>query len=206
MPESTLSSVVLPAPFGPMIACTAPRSSATSTASSAATPPKRLPRSSRAAASPAFSRVGTSPRGMKIMVSISTAPSSTISYSLNTVRSCGSVVSTAAPTTAPKVEAMPPNTTMVTSSIECRNEALAGVMKPGVVRESAPATAANSAEITNAVSLCARGVDADERRRRPPSRAARASARPRGESIRFSASQTAPTSAAPTSQYQDFRP
>ena len=42
---------------------------------------------------------------MKIMVSIITAPSSTISYSLNTVRSWGSVVSTAAPTTAPKVEA-----------------------------------------------------------------------------------------------------
>src|SRR5512145_288433 len=43
MPESTLSSVVFPAPFGPMMACTAPRSSATSTDSSAATPPKRLP-------------------------------------------------------------------------------------------------------------------------------------------------------------------
>ena len=55
---------------------------------------------------------------MKIMVSISTAPNTTISYSLNTVSSCGSMVSTAAPTTAPKVEAMPPNTTMVTSSIE----------------------------------------------------------------------------------------
>ena len=67
---------------------------------------------------------------MKIMVSINTAPSITISYSLKTVRSCGSVVSTAAPTTAPKLEAMPPNTTMVTSSMECRNEAFAGVMKP----------------------------------------------------------------------------
>ena len=67
---------------------------------------------------------------MKIIVSIITAPSSTISYSLNTVRNCGSVVSTAAPTTAPKVDAMPPNTTIVTSSIECRNEALDGVMNP----------------------------------------------------------------------------
>ena len=125
MPESTLSSVVLPAPFGPMMACTAPRSSSTSTASRG----DRRTDVLRAAAS-ALSRVGTSPRGMKIMVSISTAPSSTISYSLNTVSSCGSVVSTAAPTTAPKVEAMPPNTTIVTSSTECRKEALAGVMKP----------------------------------------------------------------------------
>ena len=64
------------------------------------------------------------------MVAISTAPKTIISYSFSTVSSCGSMVSTAAPTTAPKIEAMPPNTTMVTSSIECRNEALAGVMKP----------------------------------------------------------------------------
>ena len=40
------------------------------------------------------------------------------------------MVSTSAPTTAPNTEAMPPNTTMITSSTECMNEALAGVMKP----------------------------------------------------------------------------
>src|SRR3972149_512619 len=75
-------------------------------------------------------RVGTRPFGMKIMVSIITAPNTTISYSLKTVSACGSVVSTAAPTTAPKVEAMPPKTTIVTGSIEGKNVTLAGVMNP----------------------------------------------------------------------------
>jgi hypothetical protein len=49
---------------------------------------------------------------------------------LNTVRNCGSAVSTTAPATAPKVDAMPPNTTIVTSSIECRKPTFAGVMNP----------------------------------------------------------------------------
>src|SRR5512140_2502113 len=44
MPESTLRSVVLPAPFGPITACTAPRAKPMSTASSALTPPNRLER------------------------------------------------------------------------------------------------------------------------------------------------------------------
>src|SRR5690606_20259171 len=74
--------------------------------------------------------VGTAPRGKKIIVAIMIAPSTTISYSLTTVRACGRTVSTAAPTTAPKVDAMPPKTTIVTSSTECMNDALAGVMKP----------------------------------------------------------------------------
>src|SRR5690606_32122181 len=64
--------------------------------------------------------VGTAPRGKKIIVPIMIAPSTTISYSFTTVSACGSTVSTAAPTTAPKVDAMPPKTTMVTSSTECR--------------------------------------------------------------------------------------
>ena len=64
------------------------------------------------------------------MVAIITAPNTTISYSLNTVSSCGSSVSVAAPTTAPKVEAMPPNTTMVTSSMEWKKPTLPGVTKP----------------------------------------------------------------------------
>src|SRR5690606_34304240 len=74
--------------------------------------------------------VGTAPRGKKIIVPIMIAPSTTISYSLTIVSACGSTVSTVAPTTAPKVDAMPPKTTMVTSSTECRNDAFVGEMKP----------------------------------------------------------------------------
>src|SRR5512144_940568 len=40
-PESRLISVVLPAPFGPSTACTLPRSSASTTSRTAASPPKR---------------------------------------------------------------------------------------------------------------------------------------------------------------------
>src|SRR5580692_8836358 len=41
-----LSSVVLPAPFGPMRPCTAPSATAKLTPDNACTPPKRTPRSS----------------------------------------------------------------------------------------------------------------------------------------------------------------
>ena len=43
MPVSRLISVVLPAPFGPMMACRAPRSSTSDTSVTARTPPKCLP-------------------------------------------------------------------------------------------------------------------------------------------------------------------
>src|SRR5437762_12348100 len=47
-PEIWPTSVVLPAPFGPMRACTSPRTTSSVTSSVATTPPKRLetPRSS----------------------------------------------------------------------------------------------------------------------------------------------------------------
>src|SRR5262245_44354449 len=45
-PASWLISVVLPAPFGPMIACSSPCGTASAIASEATTPPKRLLRSS----------------------------------------------------------------------------------------------------------------------------------------------------------------
>src|SRR5690606_32709377 len=74
--------------------------------------------------------VGTAPRGKKIIVPIMIAPSTTISYSFTIVSACGSTVRTAAPTTAPKVDAMPPKTTIVTSSTECMNDAFDGVTNP----------------------------------------------------------------------------
>src|SRR5262249_53781988 len=45
-PASWLISVVLPAPFGPMIACSSPCGTASAIASEATTPPKRLLRPS----------------------------------------------------------------------------------------------------------------------------------------------------------------
>src|SRR5256885_14119629 len=55
-PEICAISVVLPAPFGPMSACTSPRTTSSVTSSVATTPPKRLetPRSSSMALSPHF--------------------------------------------------------------------------------------------------------------------------------------------------------
>ena len=46
------------------------------------------------------------------------------------VRACGRAVRVTAPSTAPKVEAMPPNTTMVTSSMDLKKPAFSGVMNP----------------------------------------------------------------------------
>ena len=69
----------------------------------------------------------------------------------------------------------------------------------------APAAAAKSAEITNTFSLCAAASMPIARAATSEPCSAR-SARPRGESMRLCASHTAPTSAAPTSQYQVFSP
>ena len=82
---------------------------------------------------------------------------------------------------------------------------LGGRDEASVVRESAPATAAKRAEITNAVQLVRGGVDAERARGDlgAVQRAQRAPAR-RVDQVR--ASQTAPTSAAPTNQYQDRSP
>ena len=52
------------------------------------------------------------------------------SKSSKMVRACGKAVRVTAPTTAPKVEAMPPNTTMVTSSMDLKKPAFSGVMIP----------------------------------------------------------------------------
>src|SRR5439155_611453 len=54
LPEIWLIRVVLPAPFGPMSACTSPRATCSVTSSVATTPPKRLdtPRSSSMALCP----------------------------------------------------------------------------------------------------------------------------------------------------------
>src|SRR5260370_41516523 len=45
-PASCPISVVLPAPFGPMMACSSPRATSSATLSEATTPPKRLVRPS----------------------------------------------------------------------------------------------------------------------------------------------------------------
>ena len=74
--------------------------------------------------------VGTRPLGRKIIDSIKIVPKATVSQPSNVVSACGSAVSSTAPITEPYTEAMPPTTTMVTSSIECENSAVSGVTKP----------------------------------------------------------------------------
>src|SRR5215207_3264004 len=87
-------------------------------------------------------RLGTTPSRRKIMNSMMMRPSTRCSYSRNTVRSCGRVTSTAAPTIAPGTEPSPPTTTMVTSSTEWRKPAWSGVMNPFISASREPATEA----------------------------------------------------------------
>ena len=76
------------------------------------------------------------------MNTITIRPSSACSYSWNTVSICGNTTSTAAPTSEPKIEPMPPSTTMATSSIERRNPAASGVTRPLNSARNDPATEA----------------------------------------------------------------
>ena len=66
---------------------------------------------------------------------------------------------TAAPTTAPKVEAMPPNTTM--DQFDRVQEGDGPATKPSR-RGKTAATEANTAEITNTITLWSAGVDPDD--------------------------------------------
>ena len=64
------------------------------------------------------------------MNSIRMAPNATVSQPSKAASACGSAVSKTAPTTEPNTDAMPPTTTIVTSSMEWKKSATLGVMKP----------------------------------------------------------------------------
>src|SRR5208283_1873574 len=96
---------------------------------------------------------GTIPWRRKIMKTITINPSSACSYSWKTVSTCGNTTSTAAPTNEPKIDPMPPSTTMATNSIEPRNPATSGVMRPLNRARNDPATDAYMAEMMKMVSF-----------------------------------------------------
>ncbi len=58
------------------------------------------------------------------------APNTTVSQPSKVARAWGRAVSSTAPTREPYTEAMPPITTMVTSSMEWKKSARLGVTKP----------------------------------------------------------------------------
>ena len=119
-----------------MTACTRPPPTEKLTPSTAQTPAKRLVRSRTSSSASAVTiraapaSVGTSPRGIAIMVTTRISPNAAVSAPSNRLRSWGSTVSTAAPTTDPASDAIPPTTTIVSSSTEVRKLATWGVTKP----------------------------------------------------------------------------
>src|SRR5438105_15255198 len=62
-PEIWPMSVVLPAPFGPISACTSPRTTSSVTSSVATTPPKRLETPRSSSMPPPFEQSGNTVRG-----------------------------------------------------------------------------------------------------------------------------------------------
>src|ERR1017187_284741 len=157
MPDTRLSSVVLPDPFGPMIENTCPEAIEMLT--------------------PSIARTATT-----VIASRS-----------------------ASPPNDPNIDPMPPSTTMATNSIDPRNPATSGVMRPLNNARKDPATDAYMAEIMKMVSFW-RATSM------PSTRAAislswmACSARPVGLSIRLSASRNPPTNVAPAIQYQASDP
>src|SRR5262249_39353829 len=98
---------------------------------------------------------GTMPLGRKIIPLTRITPNRKSCQSSKPESACGNSVSSAAPTAAPKVEAMPPTTTMVTNSTERRKPASSGVMKRSALANSEPLSAAMTAESTKMRALSA---------------------------------------------------
>src|SRR5215467_11510877 len=130
-----LSTVVLPAPLGPITLVTLPGGAVKVTADAALMPPKLMPTSctasstggpcgarnaatSNGASTPAgcsFHRqkrasVPSTPSGATHRITSSDAPKNSSRYSASADRSSGSTTLTTAPTTGPKVQPAPPTT------------------------------------------------------------------------------------------------
>ncbi len=95
----------------------------------------------------------------------------------------------------PRMELMPPSTTITSTLAERCQPSICGATKPNCAAEKKPATAAIMAEITKAVSLMRKTGKPSERALRSFSFAA-ASARPNGERTSAWTSSAARTSAA----------
>ena len=167
-PLIRFSSVVLPAPFGPMTLVMAPGRAVKPTPSTAFNPPKATesPLTSSAAGAAAggkgaaASGVGarvqrrssapTTPVGANRSTSSSPAPNSSSRYSARPDSSSGSSVTSTAPTSGPSVVPAPPTTTTSRNRMDWVKGKELGAMKPPSGACSPPASPASPAETTKA--------------------------------------------------------
>ena len=172
-----LSTVVLPAPFGPIRLVTSPGAASNETSWTAFTPPKVIPRF--LTSNPSFVRVGssapslagrerrflennrasapTTPSGAIHSTASISPPKKSSRYSARPASTSGSSTTMAAPTSGPATEPAPPMTTASTKRIDCEKAKVDGVTKPESGAKSAPAAPAHTAEMANAAALIATG-------------------------------------------------
>ena len=125
-PPSWEISVVLPAPFGPMIACSSPVSTASVRSSVATTPSKRLARCSTCSSGSPWGALCADLRQQPVdppransTTSSSSGPRMICQYSVHAgQRTSSSTSSATAPISGPNTEPMPPSTTMMMRSPE----------------------------------------------------------------------------------------
>ena len=178
-----LSTVVLPAPFGPIRLVTSPgarlerdvvrRPHAAEGDAQVPRPPGpraargdrqlRLARAARGRASVESRRetAPTTPSGATHSTPSSSAPKNSSRYSARPASTSGSSTTIAAPTSGPATEPAPPMITTSTNRIDCEKAKVEGVTKPDSAANSAPATPAHTAEMANAAVLIADRVEAD---------------------------------------------
>src|SRR6185295_10180031 len=146
-----LSTVVLPAPFGPIRLVTAPGFASSAMSCAARMPPKAMPRlctfsvapapRARAVCSSAEARRGrcfvsrrkavpTRPSGASHRTNSSRAPKKSSRYSASAARNSGSSTTIVAPTRGPAVKPAPPIITTSTNRIDCEKAKVDGVTKP----------------------------------------------------------------------------
>src|SRR5499426_2744083 len=174
-----LSTVVLPAPFGPIRVVIARGFAFDAQPVTARTPPNAIVRPSTARAAPVgagssviAARVAgtaarrrpnqraaspTMPSGAISSTASSSAPKKSRRYSARPARTSGSATTTAAPTSGPVTVPAPPIITTSTNRIDCENENVDGVTKPDSGANSAPASPAQAAETANATVFTATG-------------------------------------------------
>ena len=168
-----LSTVVLPAPFGPMMLVTAPGSAVTETPSAARMPPKLMPipvitrgapaaPPSSAAGSPpgrvrrsggrgsSRARLPTMPAGTSQSTTRVATPKNSSRYSASPARLSGSRTVTRAPNRGPSTVPAPPTTTERTNRIDCVKGKELGAMNSISGGRTAPASPVSAAEIAKA--------------------------------------------------------
>ena len=144
-PVSCAISVVLPAPFGPITACSSPAATASVRSSVATMPPKRLARLSTCSkasligAPCRLSKPSMPPRANST-TSSSSGPRMICQYSVMPDSTSSSTSSATAPISGPNGEPMPPSTTMTMRSPERVQYIIAGLTKSVWLASSAPAS------------------------------------------------------------------